>query len=74
MRRVGQAGASGYLAAMALMGVAPTVMKPTALVAGAGGVLGATLGSRLLPAAILPRLLPAVLLVAGVRLLVIQWA
>jgi uncharacterized membrane protein YfcA len=29
---VGHAGASGYLAAMALMGVAPAVMKPTALV------------------------------------------
>jgi uncharacterized membrane protein YfcA len=29
---VGHAGASGYLAAMALMGVDPTVMKPTALV------------------------------------------
>jgi uncharacterized membrane protein YfcA len=28
---VGQAGASGYLAAMALLGVAPDVMKPTAL-------------------------------------------
>jgi len=29
---VGHAGASGYLAAMALMGIAPAVMKPTALV------------------------------------------
>jgi uncharacterized membrane protein YfcA len=29
---VGQAGASGYLAAMALLGIAPDVMKPTALV------------------------------------------
>ena len=29
---VGQAGGSGYLAAMALLGVAPAVMKPTALV------------------------------------------
>lgn len=29
---VGHAGASGYLAAMALFGVAPAVMKPTALV------------------------------------------
>ena len=29
---VGHAGASGYLAAMALVGVAPVVMKPTALV------------------------------------------
>lgn len=29
---VGHAGASGYLAAMALVGVAPTVMRPTALV------------------------------------------
>ncbi len=28
----GQAGASGYLAAMALMGVAPAIMRPTALV------------------------------------------
>src|SRR6266496_20090 len=29
---VGHAGASGYLAAMALFGMAPAVMKPTALV------------------------------------------
>lgn len=29
---VGHAGASGYLAAMALMGIAPATMKPTALV------------------------------------------
>ena len=29
---VGHAGASGYLAAMALLGVAPEAMKPTALV------------------------------------------
>lgn len=29
---VGQAGASGYLAAMALLGLAPSIMKPTALV------------------------------------------
>src|SRR5436309_8236890 len=29
---VGHAGASGYLAAMALFGIAPAVMKPTALV------------------------------------------
>ncbi|MDD1744759.1 MAG: hypothetical protein LUQ20_02965, partial [Candidatus Methanoperedens sp.] len=29
---VGHAGASGYLAAMALFGLAPEVMKPTALV------------------------------------------
>lgn len=28
---VGHAGASGYIAAMALMGIAPGVMKPTAL-------------------------------------------
>ncbi|MFA7388470.1 MAG: TSUP family transporter, partial [Thiohalobacteraceae bacterium] len=28
---VGHAGASGYLAAMALIGVAPEVMRPTAL-------------------------------------------
>src|SRR5919112_3910511 len=28
---VGHAGASGYLAAMALVGIAPEVMKPTAL-------------------------------------------
>src|SRR5580765_2655797 len=28
---VGHGGASGYLAAMALFGLAPTVMKPTAL-------------------------------------------
>lgn len=29
---VGHAGASGYLAAMALFGLAPDIMKPTALV------------------------------------------
>src|SRR5207237_3009922 len=29
---VGHAGASGYLAAMALFGISPLVMKPTALV------------------------------------------
>jgi len=29
---VGHAGASGYLAAMAFVGIAPGVMKPTALV------------------------------------------
>ena len=28
---VGHAGASGYLAAMALFGIAPAIMKPTAL-------------------------------------------
>ena len=39
---VGHAGASGYLAAMALYGVAPAAMKPTALVL---NVLVATLGT-----------------------------
>jgi uncharacterized membrane protein YfcA len=39
---VGHAGASGYLAAMALMGLAPDVMKPTAL---ALNILVATIGS-----------------------------
>ena len=39
---VGHAGASGYLAAMALMGVAPAVMKPTALTL---NVLVATVGT-----------------------------
>jgi len=39
---VGHAGASGYLAAMALMGIAPDVMKPTAL---ALNILVATIGS-----------------------------
>jgi uncharacterized protein len=29
---VGQAGASGYIAVMALFGVAPGVMKPSALI------------------------------------------
>ena len=29
---VGHAGASGYLAAMALVGVSPLIMKPSALV------------------------------------------
>lgn len=39
---VGHAGASGYLAAMALMGVAPAVMKPTALTL---NILVATVGT-----------------------------
>ncbi len=39
---VGHAGASGYIAAMALMGTAPAVMKPTALVL---NILVATLGT-----------------------------
>src|SRR5690242_2022715 len=39
---VGHAGASGYLAAMALMGVAPQIMKPTAL---ALNILVATIGT-----------------------------
>lgn len=39
---VGQAGASGYLAAMALMGVAPEVMKPAALFM---NILVATIGT-----------------------------
>ena len=39
---VGQAGASGYLAAMALMGIAPDVMKPSALLL---NILVATIGT-----------------------------
>jgi uncharacterized membrane protein YfcA len=39
---VGQAGASGYIAAMALFGVAPAVMKPSALIL---NVLVASLGT-----------------------------
>lgn len=39
---VGHAGASGYIAAMALLGTAPSVMKPTALVL---NILVATLGT-----------------------------
>jgi uncharacterized membrane protein YfcA len=39
---VGHAGASGYLAAMALVGVAPAMMKPTALVL---NILVATVGT-----------------------------
>ena len=39
---VGHAGASGYIAAMALMGTTPAVMKPTALVL---NILVATLGT-----------------------------
>lgn len=39
---VGHAGASGYLAAMALMGVAPNVMKPSALLL---NILVATIGT-----------------------------
>lgn len=39
---VGHAGASGYLACMAIMGIAPGVMKPTALVL---NVLVATIGT-----------------------------
>jgi len=41
---VGQAGASGYLAAMALLGIGPEVMRPTALVL---NVLVATIGTVL---------------------------
>jgi uncharacterized protein len=41
---VGHAGASGYLAAMAFYGVAPEVMKPTALVL---NILVATIGTGL---------------------------
>src|SRR5947207_15679548 len=39
---VGHAGASGYLAAMALFGISPLVMKPTALVL---NILVATIGT-----------------------------
>lgn len=39
---VGHAGASGYLAAMALMGIAPAMMKPTALTL---NILVATVGT-----------------------------
>ena len=39
---VGHAGASGYLAAMALCGVAPEAMKPSALVM---NILVATIGT-----------------------------
>src|SRR5438045_3137677 len=39
---VGHAGASGYLAAMALFGIAPVVMKPTALVL---NIIVATIGT-----------------------------
>ena len=39
---VGHAGASGYLAAMALFGLAPEEMKPTALVL---NILVATIGT-----------------------------
>ena len=46
---VGQAGASGYLAVMALFGIVPAVMKPTACH--------------------VRRLLAAVLLIAGLKLI-----
>ena len=39
---VGHAGASGYLAAMALVGIAPDVMKPSALLL---NILVATIGT-----------------------------
>ena len=39
---VGHAGASGYLAVMALLGVAPEVMKPTALTL---NIIVATIGT-----------------------------
>jgi uncharacterized membrane protein YfcA len=61
---VGHAGASGYLAAMALVGVAPPVMKPTALVL---NLVVASLGTwrfwragHLRPRALLPYLLGSV--------------
>jgi uncharacterized protein len=65
---VGHAGASGYLAAMALVGVAPPVMKPTALVL---NLVVASLGTwrfwragHLRPRALLPYLLGSVPLAA----------
>ena len=35
---VGHAGASGYIATMALFGLSPTVIRPTALVLNSGGL------------------------------------
>ena len=76
---VGHAGASGYLAAMALFSIAPMVMKPTALVpreiiyfspaAIIGGWIGTLLGTRVLPIAGIRRWLSVVLVLAGGKLL-----
>ena len=61
---VGHAGASGYLAAMALVGVAPAAMKPMALVM---NVVVATVGTlRFASAGLIPRRLVVPLCVGSV--------
>src|SRR6266849_5888222 len=63
---VGHAGASGYLAAMALFGVAPIVMKPTALTL---NIIVALIGGSLaLPDLIYKSIVGVVLLYSAVRL------
>jgi uncharacterized protein len=71
---VGHAGASGYLAAMALFGIAPEVMKPTALVlnilVALGSVPFAFIGGAIsLPGYLYKPVVGAILLYAAYRLL-----
>lgn len=60
---VGHGGASGYLAAMALIGVSATLMKPAAL---AGAVVGSEMAVRRLAPVRLRQLLGLVLVIAAV--------
>ena len=62
------AGLIGNVAAVRSL---PAAMPVWLLAAGAGGLLGATLGSRYLATATLRRLLAAVLVVAGIKLLLV---
>jgi len=63
---VRHAGASGYLVAMALFGVAPEV---TLL----GGFIGAELGSRRLANPPIQKLLALVLVIAGIKMILTAW-
>jgi uncharacterized membrane protein YfcA len=56
---------------MAAVRSLPPALPVWLLAAGAGGVLGATLGSRYLPTVTLRRLLAAVLVVTGFKLLLV---
>ena len=63
------AGLAGNLASVQAL---PAAMPWWAATAGAGGLVGATLGSRYLAATTLRRLLAVVLVVAGVKLLLVR--
>lgn len=58
---VGHGGASGYIAVMALAGMAPASLL--------GGTIGSLAGSRHLPLAAIARTLSVVLVIAGVKLI-----